>query len=68
MANSDQLCKNCGVLSTDVNLALTQLTELLQHMDPDLSEVKMQLDYLKDKKSALSKLDVIHAVVNEDKS
>ncbi|KAH7986708.1 hypothetical protein HPB52_024793 [Rhipicephalus sanguineus] len=68
MANSDQLCKNCGVLSTGLNRALTQLSGLLQQTYPDFSEVNMQLDSLKDKESALSRLDdVIHAVANEDK-
>ncbi|KAH7935337.1 hypothetical protein HPB52_006417 [Rhipicephalus sanguineus] len=57
MANSDQLRKKRGALRAGVTRALTQLTDLLQQTDPDLSEVSVQVDYLKDRESALSTLD-----------
>ncbi|KAH7983790.1 hypothetical protein HPB52_014359 [Rhipicephalus sanguineus] len=67
MANSDQLRKKRGALRTAVTRALTQLTDLLQQTDPNVSEVSVQLDYLKDRESALSRLDdAILAVTEED--
>lgn len=57
MVNLDQLRRKRGVLSAGVTRALTQLTDLLQRADPDLSEVHVHLDYLKDKEPALSRLD-----------
>ncbi|KAH7987782.1 hypothetical protein HPB52_025508 [Rhipicephalus sanguineus] len=39
MANSEQLRKKRGALRAGVTRALTQLTDLLQQTDPDLSEV-----------------------------
>ncbi|KAH7934972.1 hypothetical protein HPB52_024587 [Rhipicephalus sanguineus] len=57
MANSEQLRRKRGALRAGVTRALTQLTHLLQQTDPDLSEVSVQLDYLKDRESALSTVD-----------
>ncbi|KAH7962143.1 hypothetical protein HPB52_014645 [Rhipicephalus sanguineus] len=67
MANSDQLRKKRSALRTGVTRALTQLTDLLQQTDPNISEVSVQLDYLKDRESTLSRLDdAILAVTEED--
>ncbi|KAH7943590.1 hypothetical protein HPB52_009381 [Rhipicephalus sanguineus] len=67
MANSDQLRKKRGALRAGVTRALTQLTDLLQQTDPDLSEVSVQVDYLKDRESALSTLDdAILALTDEE--
>ncbi|KAH7955314.1 hypothetical protein HPB52_000274 [Rhipicephalus sanguineus] len=57
MANSEQLRNKHGVLRAGVTRALTKLTDLLHQTDPDLSEVSVQVDYLKDRDSALSTLD-----------
>ncbi|KAH7946890.1 hypothetical protein HPB52_005664 [Rhipicephalus sanguineus] len=67
MANSEQLRKKRGALRAGVTRALTQLTDLLQQTDPDLSEVSVQVDYLKDRESALSTLDdAILALTDEE--
>ncbi|XP_037503227.1 uncharacterized protein LOC119378052, partial [Rhipicephalus sanguineus] len=67
MVNSDQLRKKRGALRTGVTRALTQLPDLLQQTDLDLSEVSVQLDYLKDRESALPRLaDALLAVTDED--
>ncbi|XP_037526429.1 uncharacterized protein LOC119403574 [Rhipicephalus sanguineus] len=68
ITNSDQLSKERGAPGTGVTRPLTQLTDLLQQMDPDLSEVSVELNYLKDKRSTLSRLDdAIVAVTDQDK-
>ncbi|XP_037525616.1 uncharacterized protein LOC119402539 [Rhipicephalus sanguineus] len=67
MANSEQLRKKRGALRAGVTPALTQLTDLLQQTDPDHSEVSVQVDYLKDRESALSTLDdAILALTDEE--
>ncbi|KAH8040834.1 hypothetical protein HPB51_013004 [Rhipicephalus microplus] len=54
MVNSDQFHRKRGALRAGIMRALTQLSDLLQQMDPDLSEVQV---HLKGKELALSRLD-----------